>query len=179
MRNIGDTVWLAKWDSEDATVPCPDCGGTGRLRVIFHDETVVSIWCQNCAVGYDPPTGVIRVHTRYPKAIQATIIGVERGPKGIEYKCEMIGGSGYYRHVEADLFADKEAAELHAAHLVSEADAAERERVLTKEKDTRSWAWNASYHRKQIKDAERQIVYHSSRLSHASLKAKAERKAKG
>jgi len=54
----------------------------------------------------------------------------------------------------------------------ADADRAEREKIATKEKDTRTWAWNASYHRRQIKDAKRQLEYHTAKLNVASLKAK-------
>jgi hypothetical protein len=56
--------------------------------------------------------------------------------------------------------------------MCDEANAAERARVLNKEKDTRTWAWNASYHRREIADAKKRIEYHAAKLAVASLKSK-------
>ena len=41
---IGQDVFFASFSSHASEyVTCPDCGGTARLRVTFHDETTVSI----------------------------------------------------------------------------------------------------------------------------------------
>lgn len=61
---IGDTVWHATFGMTETWVTCPDCGGTGRLRVTFHDETQVSIECNRCGPGYEPPTGRIKCWDR-------------------------------------------------------------------------------------------------------------------
>jgi hypothetical protein len=43
---------------------------------------------------------------------------------------------------------------------------------MAKTKDHRSWAWNASYHRRNIKDLERQLEYHRSKLAVCAANAK-------
>jgi uncharacterized cysteine cluster protein YcgN (CxxCxxCC family) len=167
---IGDRVWRPAWDSTDNYVTCPDCGGTGRLRVTFHDETTVSIECRNCSVGYDPPTGRVRCYDRRPKAEPMTITGMEVNAAGVKYQCGTT--TCYYSVEEADVFATHDEAFTRAQEMAAAADAAERARILTKEKDTRSWAWNASYHRARIKEAQRQLDYHTAKLNVAALKAK-------
>ena len=164
---IGQQVYWATWDSRDAYVTCPDCGGTGRLRVTFHDETQVSIDCRNCSVGYDPPTGRIHVHNRMAVVRLTTITGCEVEGSKVEWRT-----SDSYRISEDNLFDNEADCLVRAAEIDAQADREERERVNRKEKDNRSWAWNASYHRNQIKDAQRRIEYHTAKLAVAAIKAK-------
>jgi ribosomal protein S27E len=166
--DIGAEPWWARCRQEETSVECPDCGGTGRLRVTFHDETTVSIACQNCSRGYDPPTGRVRVHDRTPRAERVLIEGFEVKSDGsIEYRT-----SASYTVKEELLFDDYTGAMLRAEELAVALDREERERVATKERDTRSWAWNASYHRGEIKRCQKDIAYHEAKLAVASLKAK-------
>ena len=44
-----------------------------------------------------------------------------------------------------------------------------------KEKDTKTWAWNVHYHRKEIREAQKRIEYHTSKLNVAKLHVKAEK----
>lgn len=164
---IGQQVYRATWEAREAHVFCPDCGGTGRLRVTFHDETQVSIECRNCAAGYDPPTGYVRVYDRQPRALLSTITGVEI--QGTETRWRT---SESYIVDDDKLFLDEESALAKAKEIAAEHDRADREKVFQKEKDTRTWAWNATYHRRCIKDAQRQIEYHSAKLAVAVVKAK-------
>lgn len=165
---VGDEVWLATFEVSPAYITCPDCGGTGRLRVILADESIVSIGCRNCSCGYDPPTGRIKVYDRKPRAELTEITGCEIEGAKIEWKTR-----ASYRVPEDELF-DTEAAAMAVAKAKAEQfDRDERNRVNQKEKDTHTWAWNASYHRKCIKEAERLIAYHTAKLNVAKVKAKA------
>ena len=164
---MGDQAWRASFDSTPAYVQCPDCCGSGRLRVIMGDDQEVSIDCQNCTRGYHGPQGVLQVYERTPRAEPVTITGMEMDADKIVYR------TSTSRTVDdADLFADEHQAVARAQEIGDQLGAEERARIANKEKDTRSWAWNASYHRKAIKEAERQIAYHTSKLAVAVLKAK-------
>ena len=168
---IGDVVWRPHWDASENYVECPDCGGTGRIRVIFHDETVVSIDCCRCSAGYEPPTGRIKCYDRIARAEQTIVTGMEIKPDGVTYH---LGGNGsWYRTApEDEVCATREEALAKAAEMAAKADAEERERIQRKEHDTRTWAWNASYHRKMVKQAQRDLEYHTKKLNAANLKAK-------
>lgn len=174
--NIGDAAWRATFDRSPREVTCPDCGGTGRLRVIFHDETVASIECRNCASGYDPPTGRVLVYDGgRPRAEQVVVSGVEADAGGERYRVSA-GQRAYYAYDASELFDDEAAALSRAAILAAEHDEAERRRVFEKEKDTRTWAWNASYHRRCIERAKKEIAHHEAKLAVASLKAREDKK---
>lgn len=169
---VGQTIWVGDF-SPLAPVyeTCPDCGGTGRLRVTFHDETQVSIECRNCSSGYDPPTGRIVVHRQAATARQATITGLEI--EGGKTRWHVGGYSEGYRIVDdADAFDTKAEALAWAEGRAAAWEQEQRDRIFHKEKDARTWAWNASYHRRCMKEAQRQLEYHSSKLAVAAIKAK-------
>lgn len=169
--NVGDPVFLAKFQASEKRVACPDCGGTGQLRVTFHDETTVSIGCTNCSRGYDDPTGAVTVHERKPTAEALIVNGLEIEGTTVRYR--LGGGPGWHWIGEdADVFATPDEAMVRAQVLADEATKEERQRVYRKERDTRSWSWNATYHRKAIKEAHRQIDYHTRKLNVAAIKAK-------
>jgi hypothetical protein len=169
---IGDEAWWAKFENTETSIECPHCGGTGQVLVTFHDETTVSVECQNCSRGYNPPTGRVVVYDRTAKAELVTISGVElRAGKTPEYRAAD-GPSSSWIIDENRLFRTREEAMKCAEGLAEQADKEERAKVSLKEKDTRSWAWNATYHRNQIKHAKKEIAYHESKLAVASLKAK-------
>lgn len=162
---IGQKVWWAHWNSTESSVECPDCGGTGRIRVTFHDETTVSIDCQRCSRGYEPPTGRLTTYVREPSAELVTITGFEFRDGKMEWQT-----SGSYCIQDEDLFENEAPAIERCEVLAAEANARELEQIAKKEKDTRSWAWNASYHRREIKEAKRKIEYHTKKLAAANLK---------
>lgn len=170
---IGDTVWMARFDSTASSVECPDCGGTGRLRVTFHDETQVSIHCVNCARGYEPPTGRVTVHERKATALFLWVAGMEITSEGIEY--HLTDHATGYSYRSGDVFATREEAEARGAVMAEAAKQEELARVYRKERDTRSWAWNATYHRKEIQRCQREIDRHTARLAVASSKARKEK----
>jgi len=174
--NIGDVVWRPTFDSEQEWVECPECGGTGRLRVTFHDETTVSIECANCSRGYGPPTGKVSRYRRHPEAHRGVISEMRVSATDTEYYVmSPTGGTWLCR--EENLSRNHDDAMVMAQALADEVSAEELRRIYRKEKDTRSWAWNASYHRKCIKDAQRNLEYHTKKLNAANLKVPAEKTA--
>lgn len=167
---IGQQVWYAGWESAPARIVCPDCAGEGRIRVLLPDDSIVSVDCVACQRGYDRPSGYLECYDRHAVAKLVTIQGVEMDGGKTEWKTE-----ASYRTSEVDLFDNEVDAYAAAKVKAEQADIEERERIGRKHKDTRSWAWNAHYHRKCIKEAQRQIEYHTSKLAVASLKAKEEK----
>lgn len=169
---VGQAIWIGEFHSlAPGCETCPDCGGTGRLRVTFHDDTQVSIECRNCAVGYDPPTGRVTVYRNRSAARQAVVCGFENAMGKTRWHVD--GTEGGYRIVEdADAFEGETEALAWAKQREGLYEQEQRTQILTKEKDARTWAWNASYHRRCIKDAESKIAYHTSKLAIAAIKAK-------
>lgn len=169
---IGHKIWIGDFSPLSPIFEtCPDCGGTGRLRVTFHDETQVSIECRNCAVGYDPPTGQILVYRNKAEARQATVTGLEVNGAKTQWHVDSCAGS--YRIVDnEDAFESESDALVWAQEHAAAYELEQIAKISKQEKDTRTWAWNASYHRRCIKSAEKDIVYHAAKLAVAAVKAK-------
>ncbi len=165
--NIGDTVYSASCYWGTTYITCPDCGGEGRLRVIFHDGEEVSIACQNCSRGYEPPTGKMQIYGYIAEANERVITGMEiNASRPTEYR------AGQYILKEDNLFSSKADAMDKAKEHQIELEKEQQEKINNKEKDTRTWAWNASYHKREIKRQEKSIEYHKACLAVANLKKK-------
>lgn len=168
---VGQEIWIGDFHPLAPThVTCPDCGGTGRLRVTFHDETQVSIDCSNCAPGLDAPTGKITIYQQEIRARQASICGFENAHGKTRWHVD--GTDCSYRIIEdEDAFASEAEAIAWAAQRQGRYEEDQRKKIFSKEKDTKTWAWNASYHRNRIKAAQKEIEYHTAKLTAAAIKA--------
>ena len=102
-----------------------------------------------------------------------TITGIEiKQDEPAEYR------SLCYSLKEENLFRTKEEADVRAQQMTEEYTKEERDRFNRKEKDTRTWAWNARYHRDCIKRAEKDLVYHRGKLLISSAKSKEDKASK-
>lgn len=164
---IGQDVWRATFDSRDAAIICPDCAGEGRIRVILADDTKLSIGCELCRYGYDNPTGRVRIYERTARAEPTHVTGVEINGQETRWR---VWES--YIVDDGDLFLTQAEALTRAEEIAVVAAQEELARIGRREKPTHTWAWNASYHRKQIREAQRQIEYHTAKLNVAKIKAK-------
>lgn len=165
--NIGDAFWAATFDSEARWETCPDCGGTKHIRCILFDGSEVTIDCAGCAYSYEPARGVVKTYLRIPRARRSVVTGMEIDGEKVTYK----SAAGWHTQ-DADAY-DTEVAALHrAAEIAAEYDQQEAERLKMKEKPARAWAWHVHYHRRAIKEAEKQLAYHTGKLNVAKIKAK-------
>lgn len=177
--NIGDKVWYATSGSREQKVLCPECFGKRQLRVILGDDSEVLIPCEGCSYRpegyYDSyPSGYCRYYEWYAEPRLVTITGLEINQEKVEYRSHTGSGS-YWCFKEDECFLTEEEAKFKADQMVAEHNAKELEKIYTKEKHNRTWAWNLSYHRKRIKDAEREIEYHSKKFEYAKTRVKDEK----
>ena len=169
---VGQMIWIGNFSSHTSSYEtCPDCGGTGRMRVTFHDDTQVSIECRNCSQGYDPPSGRILVYNPVARAQHVAITGLEIEGGKTRWHVNS-HGSGYIIIDDDQAFDTEHEALISAKSRAADYVKEQQDRIFSKEKDSRSWASNASYHRKCLKEAQRQIEYHSAKLAVAVIKAK-------
>ena len=167
---IDDTIWYANRDTRLEQVICPECFGKRFLTVILGDNSQVTIDCVGCGVGLENPKGYIEYHKHLVSVKQIIIEKVEETKLKTEY-----GFNGCYRVGEEDLFNTKEEAEKRALELAEEHNKEELEKINRKEKDNRTWAWNVHYHRDCIRRAEKDLIYHKTKLSVAITKTKEEK----
>ena len=163
---MGDKVWYAKRDVVVKTMPCPECFGQKALTVILGDGSQVSIDCAGCACGCEPPTGYITYLEYIEKVLEVTIDRIEETSTETKY-----GFSGH-RIKETELFMNKEDAKRRALELAEEFNKEEIEKINRKEKHDRTWSWNVHYHRKCIRGAEKELIYHKAKLEVAKAKEK-------
>lgn len=173
-RQMGDMVWYVRVGTSEEWITCPDCLGRKYLTVIMGDGTEVSIDCEGCHVGYNPPSGAIKKYTHnIPLIFHLPIVGMNTMRIGIEYHLGNVDGqSSYYCCMETEVFDTREDAEVRATELMKEQQAEEEARLLRKEKPTKTWSWNATYHRGCIRKMEKDIEYHRKKLSAAMEHAK-------
>lgn len=164
---VGDWVWHATFDSREKWAACPDCLGHKFAKVTFGDGTEVSVDCQSCALGYNPPSGLIKYWQPEPMAQHVFIQGLSISRDEIRYSLSDHRGGN-----EEDVFDNEEVALIRAKQLASEFKVAEEARIARKDKPSTTWASNASYHRKQLKSAQRDLEYHTRKLEAAKRHAK-------
>lgn len=168
---IGDTVWHASMKHSLKAVTCPDCFGRRALRVILGDDSEVVIDCQGCSLGYNPPRGHINVDVYEAEPDTLLIDRVELQQVNGEVVA-LYSGEGRYHAKESDLFTTEVEARERAKALAIEHSETAAQNLKRKEKDTHTWAWNVTYHRRCIKQATRDLAYHTSKLEVALVKRK-------
>jgi hypothetical protein len=167
--NVGDQVWYCDKGLKEIHVTCPDCLGSGRLEVIMGDGTHVGIDCANCQHGAES-TGWVLDYEWAAQCRFGTISGMEIRGKKIEYHIGTI--CQYYSRLENEVFATQEEVSVYAEITKAEYEIEQQHKIESKEQHAHSWAWNATYHRRQLADHRKQIEYHTRKLEVARKKAK-------
>jgi hypothetical protein len=171
-------VWFASTTQERESIRCPDCGGSGNIRVLLFDGTELKIECQRCTRGWLGPDGLSHYQCHRPDPKQGLVVSVSQNMHQVEYTVETMGQSGTLRYCMAEdrvfpsqLLAMEASEQMALRENVIQKAGAER-----KFNDTKSWAWHVSYHRKQIANLERELARHREKLNAATVKAKEEKK---
>lgn len=171
---IGDDVYYASFESYcQSKITCQDCFGNKYLTVILGDDSKVTVECTGCRYGYDEPQGYHVIYEAKSCSELVTIERMEIQKDSVEY-----GFKNCYRAKEDRLFKTKEEADLVANILIEKNREEQLQRVKHKEKNTRSWAWNATYHRGRIRQANKDLEYHTAKLDVAKIKAKEKKEIK-
>ena len=172
---VGDTAFIVEPCRNARLVPCPDCQGNRFLTIIMGDDTQHTIPCAGCASGFDPPKGYVETYDSEPKVRRVRVDGVDVETDGdklkVSYRTEATNCS--WRPVdEEDLFDNEESAKARTEALKIERQREYDEQLRRKTKTDRSWAWHVHYHRKRVKDAEKDLAYHTAQLDYAKTVAK-------
>ncbi len=163
-KKVGDSAWWAHNGTKEVTHPCPVCYGKLSVTVILgNDESVVTP-CDYCGKGYGGPTGVCKEWEWVAGACLVTISAIETNDshegKEVRYRT--------YNHsmIDAsDLFDTKEEAEARCEVRRQEhAEDERKRREVLKEYSTKSFSWHVGYHRREVKNHERSLEWHKSRV---------------
>ena len=162
--NIGDIAYVARAGQEQIWITCPECLGSGRLRVILGDDSEVSIHCECCSRGYDGSLGRVQTYTFKARVEEVVITRIESSMHGDGLRtCYKF--SGCYYDDEKNLFATRLEALARAEQIREEHIADETKRLKYKEKQHKTWAWNVSYWRRGIRHAKEEIARYEARLA--------------
>ncbi len=174
--NIGDEVYVAgtKTETDVTQVICPDCRGAKKLKVTLGDNTEVFIDCSFCEQGWMGSQGFNRLSRIEPevKAVRIDRITIEQDnpvAQKVTYWAHHFGWDG------DRVFKDPDTALLVAKSLAYNARAEAEKRLEQKDKPARTWAWHVNYHRREIREAEKKIEYHSKKLGIARQHVKEEK----
>lgn len=163
---VGDSVWVVRTGQRERWVTCKECFGKLFVTVILGDDSRVTLECDGCKRGYHSPNGLVREYDSAPTVEQKTITEIRSSVKtnGTEFEY-IVGGSWCFKAVYTSEREAKAAAE--ELRVKEEEDAKTR-----KYRSDKKWSWNASYHRERVRDAERDLKYHSEMLAVAEREAK-------
>lgn len=170
---VGQEVWFVHTKTEEAKEVCKDCLGSAYLTVILGDKSQVTIKCEGCNRGWAGSNGCNNYwkHTELPKKTMITRMEYNQDGEW-EY-----GSHDSYGHLEEDIFLTEEGCRERAVIVAEERTQKEIERIQYKYNNQRTWAWNASYHRKQIRQAKSTIEWSTKCLEVAKAKAKKQEEA--
>lgn len=165
---IGQTVYTARaWSYGDHFVPCPVC--YGKLFVILElgNGERVPVECEACGIGYDGPRGVVNEPCAGSAVGSFVVSGLlQRGDDEwyLFDRDQCSSGNRWGSEVFAtEALAEAQRAVLYAAAKEEAAHAAMRRWEYLRKKPT----WLVHYHRKNIKRAERELAWHTQKLSDA------------
>jgi len=172
MLNIGDRAYYYDTKSNQTEIPCPEC-----LGQCFHEITLGcgdkhTIACERCKEGYLGPSGVTRPYIleRVPQVEEGIVTGITHEDGAWKYKfTNKVGNERWF--TDRVCATEQEALE-KAEDACKKYNAEQMDCATRKYNDTKSWSWNATYHRKGIKDAERNLEHHKRALDWANHKKK-------
>lgn len=179
--HVGDVVWVARCAPyAEKRVPCPVCFGKREVTLILGNKDTVVLPCENCQLGYDPPTGYVTVREPVVKAERVTIdrVKITETTEGQvrEYATNMVtSGAGTTCQILGNdkIFDTEEEALIRATE---DAQKMNNENRNPKAKFDRSYTWNAGYHMREAKRLQRQVEYHEKQAVLCKAKAKAKAK---
>ncbi len=163
---IDDWVYVATYGMQQKQIKCPHCLGTKYCTVIIATGEEFTVDCGSCSRGYDGSVGTITDYDYTPEVKHVQVSRIEVRREGNEYY------SDCYVYDHSKVFLTREDAEKEAVILTEKHRKEQADKIQRKEKDAKSWAWNASYHKKNIEKAKKDIEYHSSKLDVAKHKVK-------
>ena len=173
--NIGDTVYRARTGQDHVWITCPECLGSGRLRVIMGDDSEVSIYCVCCQYGYEGSPGKVQTYEFGGHVEGGTITGVNSHMQDDELTLSY-SFNGFGEDLK-NLFATQDEARGRVAALLFEHAAEEIKRLKYKEKQHKTWASNVAYYRSTIRRAKEEIARYEARLAVAPKNRKDQKEA--
>lgn len=162
--NIGDKVWWATCETSQITIPCPVCFGKKVVVLILGNEEKVQTECEYCRNGLSDSRGYTEEWQRISgvKLIELTGKEVAENTSGrtVEYRYQ-----NYCLKKGESIFDTEDEAKNRVVEMIKEYEDSEVSRNAHKKRSSQSHtSWSVGYHRGRLKNAEREVVYHSSKV---------------
>ncbi len=172
---IGDTIYVSKFGRRGIKIECPVCFGKKNITLILGNDDSVIMPCEFCKDGLGTPAKGYVTENRMDAGASAAVISkvsIEQTADG----CKVEYQSGSYRYYSKDVFATEDEA-LAESKLRADKYNLEHETKaeFIKGKPDKNYSWNAGYHLRLVKNAERDIEYHSKMAKICKHRAKAEK----
>ncbi len=163
--NIGDKVWWATCGTREVTIDCPICFRKKKVTLILGNGEQVETNCDYCTSGLSEALGYTNEYQRFSEVKEITITGKEvsedEDGKKIEYRY-----SNYCLYPNVNIFETKEEAESRVQEMIKEYEDSEVTRLAHRKRSNQThYSWSVGYHKKRLKDAQREVEYHSRKLT--------------
>lgn len=164
--NKNDKVWVAKLGNFLVREECPCCFTTRKVTLILGNGEQLSLACDYCSVGYEPPTGYVESYQKIAEVQQQTIISKSVVQVDDVRECSYrTDGEGMY--YSNDVFDTKEEAEQHLKIKIEEYEKSECQRKKHRKQDiNKKYSWSAGYHLTAAKKAEKEMLYHRGKYQY-------------
>lgn len=163
-KNIGDKVWWATCGQKQITIDCPVCFRKKKVVLILGNGEQIETPCEYCVSGFEEPKGFTNEYQLVSEVKEIAITGKEvredENGRRIEYRFQN------YCLDDTNIFNTKEDAENRVKELIKIHEDSEVERnAYKKKKNQTHFSWSVGYHRKRLKDAQREIDYNSRKIT--------------
>jgi hypothetical protein len=136
-------------------IPCPICAGKLAVTLILGSGEHQTVECESCRA-----QGTVTRHAPSSSVTEMTVTGISYDQSKWKIACDE------FSRDLADIFRDPEAAEARREKRHAEvSETAEDNFVENIGHRKKGHTWSAGYHRKYIKDLQRQLEWHKAKLS--------------
>ncbi len=161
---IGQQMWEPIYPPTQVKTKCPVCFGSLAVVVILGNGERVGVPCEACGISYDGPRGYIEEWEYQIGARPFVIASVQSMNGGDWVVVNDVGWTYSYANLCAT---EEDAIQRSREHIESlmerQAEGRRHRRASVKKA-----AWSIRYHRKQIADLERRLLWHRSKVESAS-----------
>jgi len=157
---VGDTIYVSHFRQRDVEIDCPVCFRKKIVTLTLGNGDFVELPCEYCKSGYEGPRGYVkenRVNANVESLVITEIqISLTDKGKEVDYCC------GCHLYHQNDVFNNKKDALKESERKAIEHNLEQETKAeLAKSKPDKSYSWNAGYHMREVKKAQKQVEYHT------------------
>jgi len=159
---IGHTYFLPHHNPTQVSVPCPVCYGNKKVIVILGNGEHVYVECEGCGIGFEGPRGYVMEYRYDPFVSEFTVKEIHSMYSGEWTLKSTTGQTANW----TQLYTDYNAAMAEAEKTMKECiDRNMRDSIGRTKHQREQKCWTIAYHEKCIKDWEKKIEWHRSKVS--------------